>query len=138
MPISFCIVTLPSLKKTVSILLICALSFQFMIKIGLVGYYIINKDYIAKVLCINKDKPALKCQGKCHLKKQLAKTETAENQRRIPSSSVKDIIETLIFCENQNYLQGLIFHYLKQAPLFAYSFSCILGPLDSPFHPPCA
>jgi hypothetical protein len=37
--------------------------------------YAINYDYISKVLCINKDKPELKCNGKCHLMKELAKTE---------------------------------------------------------------
>ena len=35
--------------------------------------YIVNYDYIVKELCENKDKPELKCNGKCHLAKQLAK-----------------------------------------------------------------
>ena len=38
--------------------------------------YAINKDYIAKNLCINKDKPKSCCKGKCYLKKQLAKTNS--------------------------------------------------------------
>ncbi len=45
--------------------------------------YQIRKDYIAKVLCINKDKPVLQCNGKCHLKKQLTKAQkqtTSENE----------------------------------------------------------
>ncbi len=33
--------------------------------------YVINYDYIAKVLCINKDKPELSCNGKCQLMKKL-------------------------------------------------------------------
>ena len=37
--------------------------------------YAINYDYIAKVLCINKDKPELKCNGKCQLMKQLEQQE---------------------------------------------------------------
>lgn len=37
--------------------------------------YAINRDYIAKVLCINKDKPVMKCNGKCHLFKQVAKQQ---------------------------------------------------------------
>ena len=53
--------------------------------------YAINKDFIANVLCINKDKPALKCNGKCHLKKELKKaSDTNENKMglifRIPLS----------------------------------------------------
>ncbi len=33
--------------------------------------YLLNQDYIAEFLCINKDKPKLQCNGKCHLAKQL-------------------------------------------------------------------
>lgn len=38
-----------------------------------VADYIINYDYISKVLCENKAKPELKCNGKCQLMKELAK-----------------------------------------------------------------
>ncbi len=41
--------------------------------------YAINYDYIAKTLCVNKAKPQMHCNGKCHLMKQLAKT--AENEK---------------------------------------------------------
>lgn len=40
--------------------------------------YIVNYDYIAKVLCENKAKPELKCNGKCQLMKELAKASEAE------------------------------------------------------------
>jgi hypothetical protein len=43
--------------------------------------YALNKDYIAKNLCINRDKPKSCCAGKCHLKKELAKSDTtSENE----------------------------------------------------------
>lgn len=38
--------------------------------------YVVNKDYIAKVLCIEKDVEESTCAGQCHLKKELAKVET--------------------------------------------------------------
>ena len=37
--------------------------------------YVINYDYISKVLCINKDKPVLSCNGKCQLMKKLEKLQ---------------------------------------------------------------
>lgn len=40
--------------------------------------YIINYDYIANVLCENKEKPELHCNGKCHLMKELAKASEDE------------------------------------------------------------
>jgi hypothetical protein len=33
--------------------------------------YALNYDYISKVLCINKDKPEMRCKGACQLMKKL-------------------------------------------------------------------
>ncbi|WP_149273024.1 hypothetical protein [Pareuzebyella sediminis] len=42
--------------------------------------YIVNYDYIVNVLCENKDRPELQCDGKCYLAKQLAKeTKNSED-----------------------------------------------------------
>nr|WP_237421255.1 hypothetical protein [Flavobacterium sp. Sd200] len=49
------------------------------------GEYILNYEYIAKELCVNKEKPAMHCNGKCHLMKELAKKAADEN----PSSEKK-------------------------------------------------
>ena len=62
------------MKKTLLIIV-----FSILIKpITPVIEYIINYDYISKVLCENKDKPSLKCCGKCHLKKELAKASEGD------------------------------------------------------------
>jgi hypothetical protein len=45
--------------------------------------YIVNYEYISKVLCVNKDKPKMHCNGKCHLMKELAKA--SENEKPISS-----------------------------------------------------
>tara|TARA_R110002049_G_scaffold309179_1_gene518024 strand:+ start:36782 stop:37159 length:378 start_codon:yes stop_codon:yes gene_type:complete len=45
-----------------------------------VAEYVMNYDYIKNVLCENKDKPQLNCDGKCYLAKQLAK-ESQQNQK---------------------------------------------------------
>lgn len=38
---------------------------------GTIAYYHANKDYIAKVLCENRAKPQLRCDGHCYLAKRL-------------------------------------------------------------------
>lgn len=53
--------------------------------------YIVNYDYIAKVLCENKAKPELKCNGKCHLMKELAKQ--AENEKPIQNNKKQAALE---------------------------------------------
>ncbi|WP_350284867.1 hypothetical protein [uncultured Croceitalea sp.] len=44
-----------------------------------IAEYIMNYDYIVNVLCENKDKPQLQCDGKCYLAKQLA-VESGESE----------------------------------------------------------
>lgn len=45
--------------------------------------YAVNYEYISKVLCVNKTKPELKCNGKCHLMKELAKA--SDDDKSTPS-----------------------------------------------------
>lgn len=45
--------------------------------------YIANYEYISQVLCVNKDNQKMKCNGKCHLMKELAKA--SENDKPISS-----------------------------------------------------
>lgn len=40
--------------------------------VPIIEYYA-NYDYIATVLCENRDKPSLECNGKCYLEKQIKK-----------------------------------------------------------------
>ena len=47
--------------------------------------YAINYEYISKVLCVNKAKPIMHCNGKCHLMQELAKAAADD----VPKSSNK-------------------------------------------------
>ncbi|MFB9055794.1 hypothetical protein ACFFU9_03475 [Mariniflexile ostreae] len=51
-------------------------------------------DYIKNELCINKDAPKLACNGKCYLKKELAKASHSENgnEKKQASSAEHDIV----------------------------------------------
>lgn len=54
--------------------------------------FVLNKEYIAANLCENKDKPAMHCSGKCHLKKQLNKAnETGNTQNQKGNSYIISI-----------------------------------------------
>lgn len=44
-----------------------------------IAEYVMNYDYIANVLCENKDRPMLECDGKCYLAEMFAK-ETRQNE----------------------------------------------------------
>ncbi|QQX78265.1 MULTISPECIES: hypothetical protein [Aequorivita] len=62
--------------------------------------YVVNYDYIVNVLCENKDKPEMKCNGKCHLSKELAKEAGAENDNPFNSKTSKTEIPQFIISEN--------------------------------------
>lgn len=40
----------------------------------------LRRDYIVKNLCINRDRPELKCDGKCYLSKRIAAAQEKEEQ----------------------------------------------------------
>jgi hypothetical protein len=114
-------------------LLIVALSFQFSVKVGIMGYYLANKDYIAKVLCINRDKPAMKCEGKCHLRGQLEQQE--EQQQKNPAS-IKDMSETVIFINAPLTVSNRLLLPSSASDNTPYTFSVAAGYITAVFHPP--
>ncbi|MBI9071807.1 MAG: hypothetical protein JEY94_09425 [Melioribacteraceae bacterium] len=67
--------------------------------------YLVNYEYISKVLCINKDKPEMKCNGKCHLKKLLNK------------NSEKSALPKQTNIENKNSNFDFIVESNRYAPL---------------------
>lgn len=54
--------------------------------------YEIRKEYIAKVLCVNRDKPKLNCNGKCYLAKKLAEAEKQQQRQ-----AEQDYLSSLIY-----------------------------------------
>ncbi len=49
-----------------------------------VDYYV-NKDYIEKNLCINRDNPEMHCHGKCHLKKEIYMIMDDQSEKSDPA-----------------------------------------------------
>ncbi|HEU4716892.1 MAG TPA: hypothetical protein VFU15_03625 [Bacteroidia bacterium] len=47
--------------------------------------YLLNRNYIANVLCENRDKPKMHCNGKCHLMKELKKSVDDDPKAPAPS-----------------------------------------------------
>jgi hypothetical protein len=73
--------------------------------------YALNKAYIAQTLCENKDKPLLRCEGKCHLAKEIAKANDAgekENQPASPKINFdNDYSHLNPLADHANHLQNL-------------------------------
>ena len=42
--------------------------------------FFLNRSYIAKNLCVNREKPRMQCNGKCYLSKKLKEQENQDQQ----------------------------------------------------------
>lgn len=92
----------------------------------------LNQDYIAKVLCINRDKPELQCNGHCILMEKIKKTQEA-TQSQEDQTNHKQLLE--VFCENLFDFRPIPFFLEKESQIpndrsFPSSYHSVL------FHPP--
>lgn len=62
--------------------------------------YAINYEYITKVLCENKFKPQKKCNGKCHLRKEL--NDVFDDKKSTTGSDKMNLVETVIIFLEKN------------------------------------
>ncbi|MBU2940778.1 hypothetical protein KO494_14615 [Lacinutrix sp. C3R15] len=67
--------------------------------VGQVLYYELNIDYIVNTYCVNTDKPELKCNGKCHLAKQL---QSVSNDTK-NNDAISSLIEAFTFVYYNQY-----------------------------------
>ena len=96
--------------------------------------YAVNYEHIAKELCENKNKPKSDCNGKCHLKKELAKA--SENDQ--PSQGKKSFSNEIfpLFIED---ITSFIFKEFRIYSLKIHTFyTNLYSHLDTVlvFHPP--
>lgn len=96
------------------------------------AYYKLDPIGFIETLCVNKDKPELECNGKCHLKKI---AQSQDKEQKTPESII-DFKELLLF---SNISETITFqqkkYSKKQSPTIyqnLYSFNCI----NYCFHPP--
>ena len=61
--------------------------------------YVVNYDYIVNELCENKSKPELKCNGKCHLTKELAKASEGNSDNSSDKKITFEQTEIVFFQE---------------------------------------
>ncbi|AUP79482.1 hypothetical protein [Flavivirga eckloniae] len=59
------------MKSFLAYILLFSLVLRPAYNIGYVAYFQLNIDYIIETYCVNKEKPELQCNGKCHLASQL-------------------------------------------------------------------
>ncbi|MBP6826214.1 MAG: hypothetical protein KA165_06635 [Saprospiraceae bacterium] len=74
------------MKRILSISFVLLILLQSFSKAWIIISFKINQDYIAKVLCVNRDNPEVLCSGKCVLTKNL-KADEGQNGKQLPQKS---------------------------------------------------
>ena len=77
-----------------AILLALVIMGQNLVKLAVLAHWKLNQKQIIENYCVNKAKPKLKCDGKCHLAKQLGKLETSSPNpaEKTPDTSLPKLL----------------------------------------------
>lgn len=121
------------MKRITSIGLILLLSLQCFYKLGVITYFNLNRQYIAEVLCINKEEPIPVCQGSCFLKKNLDLADDAAATNGLAAG--RQLVEFPVFLVSDIAYK---FYFFPAGPVgnSPYSFGSSRKHLPAPFHPP--
>lgn len=72
-----------------SILVALLFVFTLNFKSILTFHYFVNQAEITELFCINKEKPKLECNGKCHLAKELVKVDVEKSENPFSESALQ-------------------------------------------------
>lgn len=119
-------------KKAISLLLVIVFCYSGIRPTFPFFNYAINYDYIAEVLCINKEKEVLLCNGKCQLTKEILENEP-EGTSEYPQISFEKFPN--LFLEKQKGLQFKQLSYTIQL-LFYNPLDLYNDNFNKPLLPP--
>ena len=126
------------MKKAIAIIISLCFLVQLTARFAVIGYYKLNKNYIARNLCENKDKPKSTCCGKCYLRKQLKKVDDNESPvKKAPVKTEKNEILVAVVTPPRHFsIQPLIVADATsiQNPVFQSMYASAVP--FSVFHPP--
>ena len=109
------------------LVLITATSLQ---QLSILSMYWLAQDYITEKFCVNKDKPELQCNGKCHMKDMVAENSEKESKKMSHVENILLVFYTELYVD-------------LPAPLRLQTFTLKLGDVylsdayfDRTFQPP--
>lgn len=122
------------MRKVITLFMLLLIMTQSTSQLWITASFFINRDYIARVLCINRDKPESGCNGSCQLKKQIK--EDQENQEKSGiDAKVKDVL--VYFPTTIPQISFNTFEWAEKTFSNAYFTSFLPeGFAHSIFHPP--
>lgn len=74
-------------------ILLFAITFNILVKIGVISRYALLYNYYKLELCENKAKPKLQCNGSCQLEKEISTINISEQK----AGNVQETIQSFVF-----------------------------------------
>ncbi|MEO1010434.1 MAG: hypothetical protein AAFX53_03960 [Bacteroidota bacterium] len=96
--------------------------------------YVVNQDYIAEFLCVNKEKVELECNGKCYLM-QRVKEQQDKKKQNLPRIAMEEYpigFVTLIDINTPKSISKTFAPFLVYCNHYRFCFS------NSQFRPPAS
>lgn len=122
------------MRTALAILIIALFVIHPLRRVGIWLHYEWNKAYIAAKLCENKDKPELKCDGKCYLRKQIQKEIQTEPPLPNALKEVNVFVPIFVQFPAQTPFQKANFN--EPGRHLPYRMPCSVAHPDDVFHPP--
>jgi len=122
------------LKQVAAILLFIGVLSQTFSKMLIVAEYELNKDYIARNLCVNRNKPKMHCNGKCHMMRKMKQEEKSEQEN--PERRAENKLEIICTAFSPAHLNHLLIVSTIQYPNLQVNTCAAF--VAAPFHPPQA
>lgn len=114
--------------RSIALILILSIAFQPFAKLLTVAWYQVNKTYIAKNLCENRNKPKMHCNGKCQLRKKLQQLEQGHSEHSSTLVKIDKLENSDCVLINQHpilikYTAFKKFLYANYKDCYAYAYS---------------
>jgi hypothetical protein len=123
------------MKKAIAVLMLLFTFVQSTSQLWIAVSFFANRAYIAKVLCVNRDKPKMDCNGACQLKKNIEKDKESQEKSGI-DNKVKEVL--VYFPSSLLQVQPDVIFDWNEKPFRNTFFSAFFpdGLIHSIFHPP--
>lgn len=125
------------MRKVIVLFMLLTIMIQSTSQLWITLSFLANRDYIARVLCVNRNKPETACNGACQLKKQMKQDQENQEKSNI-DSKVKELL--VYFPTTAAQMPSAnIFEWTEKNFSTAYcSFFLPEGFVPSIFHPPAS
>jgi hypothetical protein len=123
------------MRSVLAYILLAAIMLPTLSPWGTEAYYQINKTYIARVLCENRDKPVLNCNGKCFLAKKLKEQQKKKDKETSERVENMPFVQLFFMSALQLLIDTEPFASVKTGPFF-FCLSVYAAPGKDILRPP--